>query len=67
MTGNEEGYKGAAALFRELGMPFWLAVTLLEQGDPRGLEEAREIFQRLEATPWLERLEARAPEAASAR
>jgi class 3 adenylate cyclase/tetratricopeptide (TPR) repeat protein len=67
MTGNVEGYKGAAALFRELGMPFWLAVTLLEQGEPRGLEEAREIFERLEATPWLERLDALAPEPAPAR
>jgi predicted ATPase/class 3 adenylate cyclase len=67
LTGHEAGYKTAAALFRELGMPFWLAVTLLEQGEARGLEEAREIFEQLEATPWLERLDACAPEAAPAR
>ena len=29
-------------------MPFWVAVTLLEQGEAAGLAEAREIFERLE-------------------
>jgi hypothetical protein len=43
---------------RELGMPFWVAVTLLEQGESAGLEEARVIFEALEATPWLERVAA---------
>ena len=47
-------------------MVFYLAVTELEHGEwlaPRGrrdeaeprLAEAREIFERLGATPWLER------------
>jgi hypothetical protein len=51
---------------RELGVPFHLAVTQLELGQwlvsqGRGeevqplLAEAREIFERLEARPWLER------------
>ena len=40
-------------------MPFWVAVTLLEQGEAGGLAEAREIFERLEAAPWLERVAAR--------
>jgi len=60
------GYEAAAERFRELGIPFWLAVTLLEhaewlvgQGQPSQAEpllaEATEIFERLEARPWLER------------
>ena len=52
-------YDAAVQRFRELGMPFWVAVTLLEQGEAAGLDEAREIFERLEATPWLERATAR--------
>ena len=51
-----------------VGFPFWLAVALLEHGEwlvAQGraeeaeslLAEAREIFERLEARPWLERLE----------
>ena len=40
-------------------MPFYLAVTLLEHaeltGNEESLAEAREIFERLEAKPWLER------------
>ncbi len=66
----EQRLKSAAATFRELGLPFWLAVTLLEHGEwltGQGrtddaeslLAEAREIFERLEATPWLERAGAR--------
>jgi hypothetical protein len=43
-------------------MPFWVAVTLLEQGEAAGLAEAREIFERLEATPWLARVTAAAAE-----
>ncbi len=65
----EKGFGAAASIFREFGMPFWLAVTLVEQGEwlvseGRGgeaqplLAEARETFQRLEATPWLERAKA---------
>lgn len=62
----EPRYKRAAALFREVGMPFWLGVTLLEHGEwlagdgrsaqAEPLLEAREIFERLRARPWLERL-----------
>jgi tetratricopeptide (TPR) repeat protein len=58
----------AAAGFREVGMPFRLAVTLLEHGEwltasGRSAEaeplvrEARDIFERLGARPWLERAE----------
>jgi len=56
----------AAAAFRELGTPFWVAVVLLEQSellarDGRDdeaeplLAEARETFEGLRATPWLEK------------
>jgi tetratricopeptide (TPR) repeat protein len=64
-------YEAAAEQFRQLGIPFWLAVTLLEhaewlvdQGQPSQAEpllaEAREIFERLQATPWLKRVTATA-------
>src|SRR5262249_28653246 len=70
--GVEGGFKRSAGSFRELGMPFWLAVTLLEHAEwliaaGRGaeadqlLDEAREIFGRLQATPWIERVEAAGP------
>ncbi len=62
LDGNEAGYRAAAARFRELEVPFWLGVTLLEHGEEPGLAEAREIFERLEATPWLERVTAAAAE-----
>jgi len=52
------GYEAAAQRFRDLGMSFWLAVTLLEHGEPAGLAEAHEIFERLRATPWLDRVTA---------
>ena len=39
-------------------MSFWLAVTLLEHGESAGLAEAHEIFERLRATPWLDRVTA---------
>jgi predicted ATPase/class 3 adenylate cyclase len=62
----DQAFSAAAARFRDLELPFWLAVTLLEhaelldgQGRPAEAEpllaEAREIFERLEAGPWLER------------
>jgi class 3 adenylate cyclase/tetratricopeptide (TPR) repeat protein len=62
----DSGYTTASAHFRELELPFWLAVTLLEHGEWLGeqsrsdeaeplLAEAREIFERVGATPWLER------------
>jgi tetratricopeptide (TPR) repeat protein len=68
----EPGFKQAASIFREFGLPFWLAVTELEHGEwltERGradeaeplLTEAREIFERLEAAPWLERANAVRP------
>ena len=55
-------------------MPFWLGVTILEhaewllsvgRGDAAAslVAEAREIFQRLEARPWLDRLDAPASSA----
>ena len=56
--GEWSGYEAAARQFRELDLPFWLAVTLLEQGGAAGLTEAREIFERLEAAPWLDRVAA---------
>jgi class 3 adenylate cyclase/tetratricopeptide (TPR) repeat protein len=69
LTGDPAGYDIAARRFREIGIPFWLAVTLLDhsellteqgrsaEGEPL-LAEAREIFEQLEARPWLERLDA---------
>jgi len=62
LDGDEAGYRSAAARFRGLGIPFWLGVTLLEHGEEPGLAEARDIFERLEATPWLERVTAAAAE-----
>jgi hypothetical protein len=69
LAGDGAGYEAAAEQFRQLGIPFWLAVTLLEhgelllsQGQPSEAEpliaEASEIFERLQARPWLERLTA---------
>ncbi len=65
----EQGFAAAAVTFREFGMPFWLAVTLTEHGEwllsedrvaeaEPLLAEARETFERLQAKPWLERVEA---------
>ena len=62
----ERLFKRATGLFRELSVPFYLAVTLLEQaewltgqgraGDAEGLlADAHELFERLGAKPWLER------------
>jgi tetratricopeptide (TPR) repeat protein len=59
-------FKRATGLFRELALVFYLALTQLEhaewlssQGRTADAEplvaEAREIFERLGATPWLER------------
>ena len=60
LDGAPSGYERAAERFRDLHLPFWLAVTLLEHGELTGdaslLDEAREIFERLEARPWLERV-----------
>jgi hypothetical protein len=62
----------ATGLFREIGLPFWLAVTLLEHAEwlaARGrqsdaeplLSEAQGIFEGLQARTWLDRLNAGAP------
>ncbi|MBM2823066.1 MAG: Tetratricopeptide repeat protein, partial [Thermoleophilia bacterium] len=65
LGGDPAEFETAAARFREIGIPFWLAVTRLEHGELTGdassFAEAREIFERLAATPWLERLDAVAP------
>ena len=61
---DPDGLRAAAERLRELEIPFWLAVTLLElgelTGDEEALAEAREIFEDLQATPWLERADAAA-------
>ena len=72
----EAGFAAAAGIYREAEVPFELAVVLLEHaewlaGEGRIDEaaplaaEAREIFERLRATPYLERLD-RLPVAATA-
>ena len=64
----DSGLAQAAAMFRKLPMPFYVAVTLLEHGEwlvaqSRAddaeplLDEAHEIFTRLGAKPWLQRTE----------
>jgi tetratricopeptide (TPR) repeat protein len=64
----ERGFATAVAVFREYSMPFYLAVTLLENAEwliAEGraddaellLAEARETFERLGAQLWLERVE----------
>jgi predicted ATPase/class 3 adenylate cyclase len=77
--GADERFRAAALGFRELGTQFWLAMTLLEHAEWLAREgrtddatpilaEAREIFERLGARPWLERADrlAAAPEYAAA-
>jgi tetratricopeptide (TPR) repeat protein len=71
LAGDGAGYEAAAEQFRQLAIPFWLAVTLLEhgellvgQGQPSEAEpllaEASTIFEQLQARPWLERVTAAA-------
>jgi class 3 adenylate cyclase/tetratricopeptide (TPR) repeat protein len=58
-------FRYASELLREVGARFYLAVVLLEHGEHLTAErpdeaepllaEACEIFERLEAAPWLER------------
>jgi class 3 adenylate cyclase/tetratricopeptide (TPR) repeat protein len=54
------GLEMAARHFRELQIPFSLAVTLLEHAELTGSEtslaDARQIFEQLGAKPWLERV-----------
>ena len=63
----EGRFRAAAEMLREISARFYLAVVLLEHGEwlvETGrledaeplLSEAREIFERLKAVPWLERL-----------
>ncbi len=63
------GYDIAAARFRELGIVFWVAVTQLEHAEyliahdrsneaTQLLDEAKQIFERLGATPWIARIAA---------
>jgi predicted ATPase/class 3 adenylate cyclase len=64
----EERFRAAAEILREIQARFYLACVLLEHGEwlvQSGraddaeplLSEAREIFGRLGAAPWLERLD----------
>jgi len=73
---NSAGFFAAADLFREMERPFDLAVVQLEHAEWLAAEEraeeapeptsgAREIFERLRATPWFERLD-RVPMSVSA-
>jgi class 3 adenylate cyclase len=74
LDSSESSLAAAAAAFRALKTPFWAAVVLLEQAELLGrderadeaeplLAEARETFERLRATPWLERIASTAGEA----
>jgi tetratricopeptide (TPR) repeat protein len=67
-------FKAAIGRFREIATRFWLAVAELEYAEwlrTRGgtddaealLAEAREIFEALGATPWLDRAAAASEEA----
>jgi class 3 adenylate cyclase/tetratricopeptide (TPR) repeat protein len=67
LEGDEAGYAMAESIFREHELPFWLGVVQLEHGESLLrkeladdaaplLAEARETFDRLGATPWLERV-----------
>jgi hypothetical protein len=66
-TDADAEFGTAERLFGELEMTFYLAVTQLEHAEwlisqeradeaETLLDEARETFERLQATPWLERL-----------
>jgi class 3 adenylate cyclase/tetratricopeptide (TPR) repeat protein len=73
----ESHFKAAIGLFRELAMPFHLAMVQLEFGEwltSQGradearpmLDEARSAFEDLKAVPYLERVAAAAPDLARA-
>ena len=62
----ERLYRSAIGSFREIGFPFWLAVSLVEYSEwleirGRGPDaapivlEARSIFEGLGARPWVDR------------
>ncbi len=68
-AGVEDARKGAIGLFREIDYPFWTAVTMYEHASwlrdqqretdaEPFVTDARVIFTGLDATPWLERLDA---------
>ncbi|MGZ4308230.1 MAG: adenylate/guanylate cyclase domain-containing protein [Gaiellaceae bacterium] len=68
LSEDEAEFRAAETILRERSLPFWLAVVQLEHAESlvasgRGgeagplLAEARETFERLEAAPWLARLE----------
>jgi hypothetical protein len=72
--GDEAGqrFSGAAAIFRSMKSPFPLGLVQLEHGEwlmslgradeaEPVLGEAREIFERLKARPYLERVSATRP------
>ena len=69
MARDAAGLELAARLFRELEIPFSLGVTLLEHAELTGNEasrvDAREIFERLRASPWVERASATVPQGQS--
>jgi hypothetical protein len=63
---GEQLLKSSIGAFREIGFPFWMAVTLLEYGEWLAardrtadsaplVAEARSIFEGLRAQPWLDR------------
>jgi tetratricopeptide (TPR) repeat protein len=67
--GADRHFTVAAAQFRALELPFYLAVVQLEYGEwltARGqpddaqplLADARDTFERLQAQPWLDRVDA---------
>jgi hypothetical protein len=73
--GADRHFTAAAAQLRALELPFHLAVVQLEHGEwlmARGRPEdaqplraeARDTFERLQAQPWLERIDGLAPAAA---
>jgi tetratricopeptide (TPR) repeat protein len=73
----DQGFRQATSLFRELAMPFAMAVAALEHAEQLQahgraeeagplLEEARAVFERLEAAPWLQRASQHSGERATA-
>ena len=67
IDGIDQRFIDSSRLFREMRLPFWLGVTLVERAEwlnsqgrlddlKPALAEAGEIFARLGASPWLRRL-----------
>ncbi len=74
LSGDDDGgdtyvrLSTASAIFRELEMPFWLAVTLAEHAERLAaadrlteaqelVAESRGIFEQLAARPFIERID----------